>query len=260
MMKNFDFLKKMQQLQDGIMYDGVIDLDFASIGFSKTDKSEFWNTAITDKLLSDTQISKIEAEFKSLGRTPTIYFENKPKFKLLIDKLVDLGYKKSFEDSWQFWKGGEIDRKHFGNVKKVSSEEELKIFLDTFDECYQKDDPQNPYGKLGDYLKVAEDTWRKNFNVRPFEYFIVYKGEEPVAVATLTSYEGIGYISNVGSLKSVRGQGYGKAATLYCVEQSINRGNTETCLATEEGAYPNEFYKRIGFETRFTAVANSKKL
>jgi len=81
---------------------------------------------------------------------------------------------------------------------------------------------------------------------------------EPCAVATLTNFDGLGYISNVGSLKKVRGKGFGKIATLYCVAKSIKNNNQEHCLATEEGAYPNEFYKRIGFVTRFTACGYTK--
>jgi len=76
---------------------------------------------------------------------------------------------------------------------------------------------------------------------------------------TLTNHDGIGYISNVGSLRKVRGEGFGKIASLYPVSQSIKNGNLEHCLATEEGTYPNEFYKRIGFETRFTAVCYVKQ-
>jgi ribosomal protein S18 acetylase RimI-like enzyme len=87
----------------------------------------------------------------------------------------------------------------------------------------------------------------------------VYKGSEPVAVSTLNSYYGISYISNIGSLQKVRGQGYGKAATLFCVNESLKRGDKVQCLATEEGNYPNEFYKRIGFKTKFAAPLFTKK-
>lgn len=83
---------------------------------------------------------------------------------------------------------------------------------------------------------------------------MVYKDSRPVAFSALTNYESIGYISNAGSLKEVRGQGFGKLATLYCIDQSKKRGNTEHCLATEEGTYANKFYKRLGFKTLFTAV------
>lgn len=75
-MSNFDFLRKYQCLQYGIMFNGLIDLNFATIGYSKTDQSVYWNLALTDKLLSGDQVVEIEGVFKSLCRKPTFYFEN----------------------------------------------------------------------------------------------------------------------------------------------------------------------------------------
>lgn len=125
--------------------------------------------------------------------------------------------------------------------------------------CFQKNDPQNPYGELGDYLKVAEKVWWRHHATNRIEYFMVYDGNEPVAVSTLTNYKSIGYISNVGSLKSVRGKGFGKLATIYCVNLSNKHENKYHCLATEEGTYPHEFYQRIGFEKKFSAVCFTKE-
>jgi ribosomal protein S18 acetylase RimI-like enzyme len=257
-MNNFSFLKKYQRLQDGIMYDKLIDLSFATVSYCDIYDSEFWNNALTGQVLEEDQLSKIEKILKEWDRKSTVYFENKSELELLKKLLVSRGYRKSFEDSWQFWKGGNIEEKYFDNVQKVINEGQLKVFLQTFDRCYQKDDPQNPYGELGDYLKVSEQSWHKHWETNRLEYFISYKNEEPVAVSTLTNFDDLGYISNVGSLPEVRGKGFGKAATLYCVKQSIKNGNKEHCLATEEGHYPNEFYKRIGFDTRFNAVAYTR--
>lgn len=257
-MTNYDFLKKYQRLQDSVMFDSLTNFGFASVGWSNTDKSSFWNLALVNKLISKPEIEQVEEIFARQNRKSTFYFENRDDLKPLIEILEENGYKKGYEDSWQFWKDGEIDNSRFELVRKVDSEEMLKEFLTTFDMCYQKGDPQNPYGELGEYLKVAESVWRKHYKSNRLEYFIVYKNSKPIAVSTLSNFEGIGYISNVGSLKEVRGQGFGKLATLYCVAQSIKNGNEEHCLATEEGAYPNEFYKRIGFETRFTALGYTK--
>ena len=107
-------------------------------------------------------------------------------------------------------------------------------------------------------MNVARKVWSKYKRTNRLQYFVVFKGSEPVAVSTLTNFENIGYISNVGSLEKVRGEGFGKAATLFCVQESIKNGNDIHCLATEEGHYPNEFYKRIGFESRFNAIGMSK--
>jgi ribosomal protein S18 acetylase RimI-like enzyme len=258
-MTNYEFLKKYQKLQEGVMFDGLVDFDFISIGWSNTDKSSFWNLALVNKPLKDEEIKQAEEFFVRQKRNPAFYFENRDDLEILTNTLERGGYAQDFKDSWQFWKGGEISANYFDSVKKVTNKEELKIYLQTFNACYQKGDPQNPYGELGEYLKVAEEVWHKNNKTNRLEYFIIYKRNKPVAVSTLTNFEGIGYISNVGSLKEVRGEGFGKAATLYCVQQSIKNGNKDHCLATEEGAYPNEFYKRIGFETKFTAVGYTKR-
>jgi hypothetical protein len=258
-MTNFQFLQKYVRLQQDIMFDEVVNLEYASVGISKNDKSGYWNNALVNKILSEVEITKIEEILTSRDRKPTIYFENREDLKPLSEMLALRKYTKKWKDSWQFWNGGKIDTRYFDSVVEVATPLQLSIFLKVFNECYQKNDPQNPYGELGDYLKVAEDVWHKHNKTKRLEYFMVFKNKKPVAVSTLANFEGIGYISNVGSLREVRGQGYGKTATLYCVGQSIRYGNTEHCLATEEGAYPNEFYKRIGFATRFTALGYTKK-
>lgn len=134
-------------------------------------------------------------------------------------------YNHSFEDCWLFHSGEKINPDRFKQVKKVSTEKELDIFLKTFDACFQKEDPQNPYGELGDYLKMAEKVWYRHNTTNRIEYFTIYSGDEPVGVSTLTNFKQIGYISNVGSLRKVRGQGFGKLATLYGVDLSKKRGN-----------------------------------
>lgn len=258
-MNNFEFLKKYQKLQYTIMFDKLIDLDFAIISYSKTDKTSFWNNALTDRILRVGEVLEIEKTLRTLERTSALYFENRKDLLPLTELLKDKGYKQDFEDSWMFYKGEQIDKRLFGSIKKVTNKEELRGFLSTFDACYQKNDPQNPYGELGDYLKVTEEVWYRHNKADRIEYFVAYQGDKRVAVSTLTNYGGIGYISNVGSLREVRGKGYGKTVTMYCVKRSQDHGNKDHCLATEEGTYPNEFYKRVGFNTRFTAVGYVKK-
>ena len=258
-MDNFKFLQDYEQLQHAIMFDKFVDLGFAIVSYCRGDNSVFWNHALTNKVLSDNELEKVEKTIKSLNRKPAVYFENKEKLQWLVDFLKGKKYKFSFEDSWMFHSGKNIGSSRFNQVKKVTSEEQLRVFLNVFDACYQMGDPQNAYGELGDYLKVAKKVWRKHHKTNRLEYFLLYSDDKPVAVSTLTNYNGIGYISNVGSLRGVRGKGFGKVATNFCVEQSKKRGNKNHCLATEEGTYANEFYKRTGFVTKFTAVGYLKE-
>ena len=106
---------------------------------------------------------------------------------------------------------------------------------------------------------MAEKVWRRHQTTNRIEYFTIFSEDKPVGVSTLTNFKQIGYISNVGSLRKVRGQGFGKLATLYCVDLSKKRGNKYHCLATEDGTYPHEFYQHIGFVKNFSAACYLKK-
>lgn len=256
-MTNFDFLKKYLILQKKVMYDEVIDLDFASLGYCQADKSVYWNLALTNQLLTFAGLNTLETKFFQLDRKSSIYFENTPKLQPLADFLSSSGYKRNWEDCWQFWENPPPPISEV-MIKKVKSTQDLDQFLHTFDLSYRQDDPQNPYGELGNYLQLSKESWLKLHATDREEYFIGFKDGQPVSVATLVNNDSIGYICNVGSLLDVRGQGFGKAITLHSVNQSIKNGNTLHCLATESGHYPNEFYHRLGFTTKFTAVGYTK--
>ena len=252
-MTNIQFLQKYVELQQGVMFDEIIDLGFATICYGKLDSSPFWNNALVNGILSSEQIIEVEQKQRNLDRKPAFYFENRQDLQELSEFLMNKGYKQLAEDSLMFHSGENVDESRFQQVKKVESLDELEIFIKTFDQCFQNDDPQNPYGELGEYLDAAKLAWQKHHVSNKIEYFIAYKGNNPVAVSTLTNHMGLGYISNVGSLRSVRGEGFGKLATMFCIAQSKKNSNSVHSIATEEGTYPNLFYTKIGFKTRFTA-------
>ncbi len=252
-MTNFSLIQKYVELQTDIMFDIVTDLDYAILTHSTEDKSHYWNYALVNEVLSPLQMSGVEQRMNQSQRPPAFYFENTDKLSDLAIALKQRGYKQAGEVSWMFYTSAPIDESKFGMVKKVENTGDLEVYLQTFNLCYQKNDPTNPYGELGEYLEAARQTWIKHHASSRVEYFLVYNGSSAVAVSALTNYQGIGYISNVGSLMSVRGQGYGKLATMYAVKQSLLQNNKTTFLLTEDGTNPNRFYTALGFETKFTA-------
>lgn len=252
-MTNQDVLNNFLDIQEGTMFSKSIQLDFARIIHNDTDATPFWNYALVDKTLDEEEVATIEERLRALDRSPAICFENTDSFAPFINTLEKAGYQLNNDDSWMFYEGGAIDTARFESIKRVSSPEELALWSDTIDKCYRENDPQNPYGELGAYIGLAERAWETNQAEGAFEYLTAFKGDVPVAVATLTLQNGLGYISNVGSIQEVRGQGYGKLITLYCVDQAQRKGAKEVYLGTEEGTYPHDFYQKISFKTHFTA-------
>jgi hypothetical protein len=257
-MNNFEFLSKIEELQTGIMHAGHDNFPYGKYFYGIEDKSSFWNHLLTNQLLSQPEIEELSSYATGKQLKPAVYFENDPRFESLEQILVNNKFKKIAEDSWMFYNSIVDYQAKFDLIKKVENPEDLKIYIDVFDKCYQKNDPQNVYGELGDYLKSASRSWFQNHGSNYQEYYLIFDGHEPVAVSALTNYLDVGYISNVGSLKKVRGQGYGKIATLFAVYQSQKNGNKYHCLATEENTYANEFYKKNGFTTKFTALLFEK--
>ena len=252
-MANYNILEKFLNIQETTMFSKSIKLDFAKIIYNDTDTTPFWNYALTPRPLDKNEIATVAKKLESLNRKSAFYFENADLFVPFIDALKNDGYQMNNDDSWMFYEGKTVQTIGFNKVKRVESIEDLKIWLSTFDKCYQENDPQNPYGELGSYVDLARHAWERNNAVGKFEYFTAYNKNTPVAVATLTREKDLEYISNIGSLQDVRGQGYGKLITLFCIHQAQKRDSKHICLATEEGTYPNEFYKKLGFKTRFTA-------
>ncbi len=252
-MNNYKFLREYLDLQKGIVFDELLDLPFATVGYNKNDSAVNLNFTLTDKVLSETELAKLEEKFKEINRVPAVYFENRIDLVALGGFLNKHGYKKTNEDSWMFYEDTVLYRASFESLKQVENEKDLKIFLQTFRDSYRDEkEAKLPLG-LDDYLKLLQKVWKEHPASDRIEFFLAFRGDEPVAVATLTNYGGIGYISNVGSMPRVRGEGYGRTVTLYCVYKSMEHKNTFHCLVTEEGTHPHDFYSQLGLRTHFLA-------
>ncbi len=254
----YDFLLNFQHVQLGIMADEILDLGFGSLTFSATDTSAYFNNVLVNGSLTDEQLSSVEKIWQERIRSSTFYFENSPQLAELKTYLTSKDYQQAFEDCWMFHPGTDIDSSRFAEVREVQNQTDLEVFISTFDQSFQADDPQNPYGTIGEGLNIARRAWIHFQGTHKLQYFIAYQNGQPVAVSALTNHQGHGYISNVGSLRSVRGQGFGKLVSLFAVDQSVKNGNSLHYLGTEEGHYPHEFYSRIGFETKYKMVGWSK--
>lgn len=258
-MNNYQFLTKFQKLQKDVVDGKLKDLDFGTLTYSRNSPSVFDNYMLLKKTPTPAQLESIEEIFKISKRVPAVYFEEELKTPSHVQLLDSIGYRKNWEDAWMFYEKNITHSYDVSLVKRVLTEKDLSIFIDTFNNSYQKGDPQNPYGDVKNFIPATKKAWDKFGKTDRLQYFIVYKENKPVATSILNNYQGVGYISAVGSLREVRGGGYGKLTTLHAVYISQQLGNRYHSLATEEGTYPNEFYKRIGFTTKFKALGYTKK-
>ena len=223
--------------------------------FCKDNSEPWWNYALINRIISNEELNYIESFFKKKSRYTSIYFSDDEANKPIPDFLKGNGYELAAKDSWLFWnKESPADQKDIIEIKNNS---DFEKWIETFIKSYPKDDPKNPYGEQIQFAEVLKRAWF-NKKTENDKHYLAFKNKQPVATAMLSNFNKMGYISSVGSIPSVRGEGYGKKISLHCVKESIKAGNKHHFLATEKGHYPYEFYQRVGFEPEFIAFLYSK--
>ncbi len=254
----FDILKKFPYMHKNNPVSEIKINNNIILTFSKDDSELWWNYALINNTISNDELDYIETFFKKRNRFPSIYFSEGKKSKLIINFLKKNGYELTAQDSWLFWnkKSPTIDGK---DIIKIKTDIEFEKFIGTYIESYPKDDPKNSYGDQTEFAKALKKSWydkKKSYDT----HYLLFGNNKPIATAILTNYQKIGYLTAIGSIPSVRGEGYGKKISLYCVQESFKLKNKYHFLVTEKGSYPYEFYQRIGFEPQFVVYLYTKKI
>jgi len=81
-----------------------------------------------------------------------------------------------------------------------------------------------------------------------FAHYLVRRGGEPVAVARRATFDGLSYLSSIGTVDRARGRGYGRLVTAIAVVDAIEAGSAWVHLgvfADNPGAIV--LYERLGF-------------
>ncbi len=83
--------------------------------------------------------------------------------------------------------------------------------------------------------------------------WVVWLGDEPVAVARLSQGEGVAGLQGVGVLEGYRGQGYGTLITTVATRTGMATGNRLVWLSVSEANEPAvAAYTALGFERAFS--------
>ena len=78
--------------------------------------------------------------------------------------------------------------------------------------------------------------------------YLAYREGKPVGTCGLFSSEKTGEIFAVGTLKDHRGAGIATTLTHRAIRDSIKEGNDLHTIRAEKGGYPEDLYRRLGFE------------
>jgi ribosomal protein S18 acetylase RimI-like enzyme len=81
-----------------------------------------------------------------------------------------------------------------------------------------------------------------------FMHYLIRRGGEPVAVARRATFDGLSYLSSIGTVDRARGQGFGRLVTANALVDALEAGSEWVHLgvfADNPGAIA--LYERLGF-------------
>lgn len=81
-----------------------------------------------------------------------------------------------------------------------------------------------------------------------FVHYLVRQGDEPVAVARRATFDGLSYLSSIGTLRRARGQGFGRLVTASALLDAVDAGSEWVHLGVFAGNLSAiALYERLGF-------------
>lgn len=237
----------------GIYIDDRINRENYSIVKSDIIREFECNFALTLDVNSEKEFietwENIKRDMKALGREPT--FAIIPTNEYLYSNLDNLN--KKFEivsrEVWQIYDD-------FENVDNIETNCKMDIHLEKVTDYKKfaiellesfKGDEKDPYEKLDPGYIEAMDNYNSNNSGFEKEFYFVKSGEQIVGVTASISNDTFYDIHGLAIKKDYRAKGIGKEV-LKKQLQICKTNNKIAFLQTEDGFYPAELYRKIGFK------------
>lgn len=240
------------ELLNGMFFDNKIETDNYILCTSKTMDDYFWNIVYFKNKINNEMIKKIENEFRTIKRVPSIYISRDDKNYIENKKiLIDNGYQLNNTDVYMELKEhNEISINT--NIKIVENETEYNDFMKVLSSAYNdtlENSDENVYADAVTdcYYKAVKNT----INSKEHIHIIVYDKNVPVSVATLNYVNKIGGINNVGTAQGHWNKGYGKQLITYLINKFYELGGDTLILSTEYHSKNQLFYEKLGFREKY---------
>ena len=240
------------ELLNGMFFDKKVETDNYILCTSQTMDDYFWNIAYLKNKIDNDIIRKLEMEFNSINRTPSIYISRDDKDYIENKRpLINNGYKLNNTDVYMELKenkGVTINT----DIKIIENENEyndfMKVLVSAYNDTLENFDENVYADAVTDCYYIAV---KNTINSKEHVHIIVYDKDIPVSVATLNYVNNVGGINNVGTAQGHWNKGYGKQLMTYLINKFYELGGGILTLSTEYHSKNQLFYEKLGFEERY---------
>jgi ribosomal protein S18 acetylase RimI-like enzyme len=235
------------------------DLGDALLLYDKDEPEPFWNRLAAirwpaDPTAFDRRLAEAAVLFASIGRQPHLWTSPPHDEPVdLVERLLANGFENAGEGLLLVARGGgpARDALRRGGLAADMTLERLRgvtgppavvaadAIVSVLLEAFGVEAARRP--------GVAAET-RVSLADGRFMHYLVRRGGTPVAVARRATFDGISYLSSIGTVEAVRGMGLGRFVTAAAMIDSIDEGSEWIHLGVFADNLPaRRLYESLGF-------------
>lgn len=268
---NLELIKKLNHFNIyanlGFQFDGIDKFEKYSIAYHNRIK-DYWYNFVTDiKTDNKEEFDKIieEASSKMKARNRDIAIAVLPYMKEIYnhrEMFFDNNYELVSNEVWQIFDNfKELENINTSCSLKVKLEKttDMKLYSEEMIKAYQTGDKDDPYGDLDLVYKEVYENYKKALSEYTDEFYFVKVNDEIVGITSGVYNNEIYGIYGIAVKKDFRGKGIGKEIIKQQLQMCKERNLKLAFLQTEEGYYPADTYRKLGFKDVCTEYYYIKK-
>lgn len=240
----------------GFQFDGIDKFEKYSIAYHNKIR-DYWYNFITDiKAKSKEEFDKIilDASNKIKARNREVAIAILPYMEEIYDNreiFFDNSYELVSNEVWQISDNFE----ELDNIKtncslnvKLEKTTDMKLYSEEMIKAYQTGDKDDPYGDLDSIYKEVYENYKKQENEYTDEFYFAKVNDEIVGITSGVYDNEIYGIYGLAVKKAFRCKGIGKEIIKQQLQMCKDKKLKLAFLQTEEGYYPADTYRKLGFK------------
>lgn len=240
----------------GFQFDGIDKFEKYSIAYHNKIK-DYWYNFITDiKANNKEEFDKIilEASSKMKEKHRAVAIAILPYMEEIYshrEMFFDNSYELVSNEVWQIFDNfEEIDNVNTNCSLNVKLEKttDMKLYSEEMIKAYQTGDEEDPYGDLDSVYKEIYKNYKKQENEYTDEFYFAKVNNEIVGITSGVYDNEIYGIYGLAVKKDFRRKGIGKEIIKQQLQMCKDKKLKLAFLQTEEGYYPADTYRKLGFK------------